>query len=74
MESKICTYSEKNVRLQLVCVQIPGSSDLIIEIRHNRKVLSRYTRNEAMLARYQFAHIVHDLVVLRDSSIMSKLT
>lgn len=74
MESKICTYSEKSVRLQLVRVQEPGSSDLSLELRYNRKVLGRFSRSEGMLARYRFAHIVHEIVVLRDSSIMSKMT
>lgn len=74
METKICTYTEKDVRLQLVRVQEPGSSVLSLELRFNRKVIARYSCSEGMIARYRFSHIVQEIVVLRDSSIMSKIT
>lgn len=72
MESKICSYTENNVRLQLVRIQ--NGSELAIELRYNRKVIGRFSRSEGMLARYRFSHIVQEIIVLRDSSILSKMT
>lgn len=73
MESKICTYSEKNIRLQLVRIQEDGSSDMCLEIRLNRKVLFRMFRSEFVyvgtFARLMFNHYVHEISINRRSNL-----
>lgn len=69
MESKICTYSEKHVRLQLVRVFIESTSQWIIEMRLNRKMICRWTDEDALLARLYFSHCIARICADRDSSI-----
>lgn len=76
MEVKICSYTEKNIRLQLVRINDSGSSGPFLELRCNRKVLGRWfiLNSDSILARYHFARIVNELVIMRDTSVLSKLT
>lgn len=61
MESKICTYTEKNVRLQLV--RIICSTDInLLEIRLNRKVIETYHADLATEAKLYFSHCVHKIL------------
>lgn len=59
MESKICTYTEKNIRLQLIKV------DSFYEIRFNRVLIKRDKDLEYM--RYYFVNRVHQICVWRQS-------
>lgn len=66
MESKVCTYTEKNVRLQLVRVVDRGNS--LLEIRFNRKVLGTYHIDLAFEAKLYFSHCVHKILLDRTLS------
>lgn len=72
MENKVCTYTENKIKVNLV--QVGEGKDLTLVLRYNRKLVARFSRGQSMLARYKFAHLVHEIVVLRDSSILSKIT
>lgn len=67
MESKICTYTEKNVRLQLVRV-VTGTELPLLEIRLNRKVLEAYHSDLATEAKLYFSHCVHKILIDRNLS------
>lgn len=66
MESKICTYTEKNVRLQLVRVDSPILTTL--EIRLNRKILKEYEPFLADEAKLYFIHCCHKILMDRNMS------
>lgn len=59
MESKICTYTETNHRLQFVKV------DDTFEIRYNRNILKR--NKDAEYMRYFFVNMVHLICINRQS-------
>lgn len=71
MESKICTYTEKNHRLQLL--RIVEDNFEGFELRYNRKCLAMFVKSEAFHARLYFSHLVADLAVDRESP-MSKIS
>lgn len=71
MESKICTYTEKGFRLQLLRVTVDNFDG--IELRFNRKCLVMYSKEEAFHARLYFAHLVSMISVDRESP-LSKIT
>lgn len=76
METKICTYSEANVRLQLV--RITEGDNTICEIRLNRKCFFRVGHADFVwfgtLARLMFLHYVHSICMDRNSVNLSKMT
>lgn len=72
MESKICTYSEPNVRLQLVRIQ--EGSLMTIELRYNRRIIRSFNREESQLARLFFSYQVGMLLVDRNASGLLKIT
>lgn len=65
MEKKISTYTEKNVRLQLVIV------DDHIELRLNRKVIKSWSGSiyDHMDARFSFVSAVHNILIMRQSNL-----
>lgn len=65
MESKICTYTEKGVRLQLVRVNDR------IELRFNRKVIHEWPNGVlySKEARLFFLSACHQILILRSSSL-----
>lgn len=71
MESKICTYTENNVRLQLVRIN-NDTGDVLCEIRLNRQVIYRVSRAQftfhGTLARLMFLHYVHEICLNRNVS------
>lgn len=67
MESKICTYTEKNVRLQLVRVTLNTGTN-ILEIRLNRKVIQTYHYTLSTEAKLYFLHCVHKILLDRSLS------
>lgn len=67
MESKICTYTEKNVRLQLVR-RVLDTNIPLIEIRFNRKVINTYHADLANEAKLYFLHCVHKILMDRSLS------
>lgn len=67
MESKICTYTEKNVRLQLVRVSLDPVPD-VLEIRFNRKIIGTYSTSFALEAKLYFSHCVHKILLDRSLS------
>jgi hypothetical protein len=77
MESKICTYSEPNIRLQLVKID-NNTGDLTCEIRLNRSVIYRVSRSQftfhGTLARLMFLHYVHEICMNRNLTNLSHLT
>lgn len=73
MERKIATYSEKNVRLQLVSTQEKDSSWIYFELRLNRKVIHRWSNIYVREARLYFLSAVHNIMLNRSSD-MSYLT
>ena len=73
METKVCTYTEKNVRLQLVRVETsPKVSDemalRLLEIRLNRKVIQVYHVYLATEAKLYFSHCVQKILIDRNLS------
>lgn len=73
MESKICTYSEKNARLQLLRV-VSDTGITTFEIRLNRKTLDVFHQDLAFEARLLFLHCVHELCVNRNIHVLSNMT
>lgn len=77
MEAKVCTYTEKGIRLQLVKIQEPGTQILSYEIRLNRQVIFRTSISEChkfgTFARLMFMHYVQEICVNRRSD-MSFMT
>lgn len=77
MESKICTYTEDNIRLQLVKI-INDTGDLTCEIRLNRKSIYRVSRSNFVfhgtLARLMFLYYVHEICFNRNCSNLLNLT
>lgn len=77
MESKICTYTEDKIRLQLVKIY-NGDGDISCEIRLNRKTLYRVFRSQftfhGTLARLMFMHYIHEICMNRNSSRLSQMT
>lgn len=77
MESKICTYTESKIRLQLVRID-NTDGDPSCEIRLNRKTIFRVARSNfgffGTLARLMFFHYVHEICINRNSSNLSHLT
>lgn len=71
MERKIATYSEKNVRLQLVKVE--DNLYNMIEMRYNRKMINHWPLFCSREARLAFISAVHEILVKRSSD-MSHLT
>lgn len=69
METKICSYTEKNERLQLV--RILEGSTMTFEIRANRVLISRFTREQALQARLVFYHCVHEILVNRSHAMLN---
>lgn len=72
MESKICSYTEKHHRLQLVRYLEPCSYDL--EIRYNRKKIAQFsskTPNGATIARMSFVHAVNEICVNRSITMLN---
>lgn len=59
MEKKISTYSESNVRLQLLKV------DDFFEIRFNRMCLKR--DKDLQYLRYYFVNLIHLICIMRQS-------
>lgn len=73
METKVASYTEKNVRLQLLRV-VNDCAISTFEIRLNRKTLQVYHCNLALEARLYFCYAVKQICVNRDTNFMSKLT
>lgn len=77
MESKICTYTEDNIRLQLVKID-NNTGNPVCEIRINRKTIFRVSRSNfsyfGTLARLMFLHYVHEICLDRNSSNLLHLT
>lgn len=73
MESKICSYTEKNARLQLLKV-VSDSGIITFEIRLNRKTIDIYNNDLAFEARLLFLHSVHELCVNRNIHVMSNMS
>lgn len=73
MESKICTYTEKNVRLQLVRISEENIDRL--ELRFNRKLISSWNTGiyGSKEARLSFISAIHQILVMRSSN-LSHLT
>lgn len=65
MESKICTYTEPNHRLQLLRVCDDKFDGL--ELRYNRKCIVMFSKNEAYHARLYFSHLVSIICINRES-------
>lgn len=72
MESKICTYTEKGQRLQLVRICDDHKMD-VYEIRLNRVVIDRFVGAAAIMSRFYFVHAVNEICVNR-STTMLKIT
>lgn len=70
MESKICTYTSHNIRLQLVRICEDHKLD-VYEIRLNRKVIDRFEGALGMFARFYFLHAVHELCINRSISLLN---
>lgn len=73
MERTICSYNEKNARLQLVRV-VDDHKNTTFELRLNRRVLDVFNQDLAFEARLVFVHSVHELCVNRNCNVLSKLT
>lgn len=73
MEKTISSYNEKNVRLQLVKIYENDNPNWIFEIRFNRTIVDRFTRDQALFARLLFVHQIHDIFINHRSP-LSKLT
>lgn len=72
MEKKVCSYTEKNERLQLIAIWNDcGNMLLAFEIRVNRQVLYRFVPSEAFYARLCFYHCVHELCVNRSKAMLN---
>lgn len=71
MESKICSYTEKNARLQLVKV-FTGNDRGIFEVRLNRKIIG--SSSDALYARLYFHYVFNELCLNRNSNILLKMT
>lgn len=71
MESKICSYTEKNARLQLVRV-FSGNERGTFEVRLNRKVLG--SSPDPLYSRLYFHFVVNELCLNRNSNILLKMT
>lgn len=65
MERKICTYTEKTHRLQLVMVSNEDESDAFFEVRYNRVLLKRDKNISYM--RLVFSYYAHEICVVRQS-------
>lgn len=71
MESKVCTYSEKGIRLQLV--KIDNAEESLLEIRLNRQVI--YRTNKSLcnhfgtFGRLMFSHYIHEICINRRSNL-----
>lgn len=65
MESKICTYTEKNHRLQLLQFRDDKFSGFLI--RYNRKEIDKYSLDRAYDARLQFSYLVSRFCIDRSS-------
>lgn len=70
MEKKVCSYTEKNERVQLVAI---WDSDSLkgFEIRANRQVIERFNPLQALYARLYFYHAVHEVLVNRSKSMLN---
>lgn len=73
MEKTICSYNEKNARLQLVRV-VNDVKITTFELRLNRRVLNIFVQDHAFEARLVFLHSVHELCVNRNSHVLSNMT
>lgn len=73
METKICSYTEKNARLQLLKV-VTDTGITTFELRLNRKTLDIFHHDLAFEARLVFLHCVHELCVNRTSRVLSNMT
>lgn len=77
MESKICTYSEDKVRLQLVRID-NNDGDPACEIRLNRRVLYRVSISVfsfyGTIARLMFLYYIHEICINRNMSNMLHMT
>lgn len=62
METKICSYTEKKVRLQLVLVV--DDNKRFFEIRYNRNIVERF--HDSAYARAYFVNYVSTLCCFRD--------
>lgn len=72
MEKKVCSYTEKNERLQLVAIWNDcGNMLLAFEIRVNRQVLYHFVPCEVVHARLCFYHCVHELCVNRSRAMLN---
>lgn len=67
METKVATYTEKNVRLQLVRV-VTSTKIPLLEIRLNRKVIEAYHSDLATEAKLYFSHCVQKILLDRNLS------
>lgn len=72
MEKKVCSYTEKNERLQLVAIWNDcGNMLLSFEIRVNRQVLYHFLPGQALHARLCFYHCVHELCINRSRAMLN---
>lgn len=67
MESKVCSYTEKNIRLQLV--KVGDCNPFRIELRFNRKVINTWSACYSKDARLCFLSAVHEILVKRSSNL-----
>lgn len=72
MEKKVASYTEKNERLQLVSLWSDDQSNLLgFELRANRVLIERFSRDQALYARLYFYHAVHEICVNRSESMLN---
>lgn len=72
MEKKVASYTEHNERLQLVALWSEDHADLLgFEIRANRVLIERFSRDQALYARLYFYHAVHEICVNRSKSMLN---
>lgn len=73
MEKTISSYNEKNVRLQLVRIFEKDDPNWIFEIRFNRSIIHRFSREQSLYSRLFFLDLVHDIFINQRSP-LSKIT
>lgn len=72
MEKKVCSYTEKDERLQLIAIWNDcGNMLLCFEIRVNRVLLERFVPSEALYARLYFFHAIHEICLNRSRTMLN---
>ena len=72
MEKKVSSYTEKNERLQLVAIWSDDQVTLLgFELRANRVIIQRFSKDQTLYARLYFYHCVHEICVNRSKSMLN---